>query len=137
MEVKELKKTNGEVYFEAIRSPQNAFIFVNWIGIQSLETIVMGNNHVLSMLRERPCRGLLNSNKELIGPWEDAVPFLAYKWAPAANALGLRFFAHILSPGIFGQRSYELFKKNLLEQLTLRAFDGQEQAEKWLLECHA
>lgn len=135
MDTKELKKANGDVYFEAHRMPQNEYLSVNWVGIQSLETMVMGSNHVLSLLRERPCRGLLNSNRELIGPWEVAVSYLAYRWAPAApaaHALGLRYFAHVLSPGIFGQRSFELFRTQLKDQLVLQAFAEPTQAEHWL-----
>ncbi len=133
MDKKELKKANGDVCFEAVRMPQNTYIYVNWVGVQTLETVVMGGNHLLAMLREEPCRGLLNSNKELIGPWEVAVPYLSYKWAPAARLLGLRYFAHVLSPGIFGQRSFESFRQHLKEQLYLKAFEEQEQAEDWLL----
>ncbi|WP_460892592.1 hypothetical protein [Rufibacter soli] len=114
--------------------PHNSFVFVNWVGIQSLETMVMGSNLVLSLLREKSCPGLLNSNRELIGPWEVAVPYLAHKWAPAARELGLRNFAHVLSPGIFGQRSYEKFSQQVQDRvLHVRAFEEQAQAEEWLL----
>jgi hypothetical protein len=133
MDKKELKKANGDVCFEAIRMPQNQYIYINWIGRQSLETVVMGGNHVLSMLQEKPCRGLLNSNKELIGPWEVAVPYMTAKWAPAAQALGLRYFAHVLSPGIYGQRSFESFRQHLNGQLKVKAFEEQELAQEWLL----
>ncbi len=132
MDTKELKKANGDVYFEARRLAHNDYLFVNWIGIQSLETMVMGSNHILALLRERPCRGLLNSNRELIGPWDMAVSYLAHRWAPAANALGLRYFAHVLSPGIFGQRSFDQFSKQLKDQLILKSFEEQSQAEQWL-----
>ena len=133
MNKKELKKSNGDVFFEAWRNPEELFIRVNWIGIQSLETVVMGGNQVLAMLREKPCQGLLNSNRELIGPWESAVPYMAYKWAPTAEVLGLKYFAHVLSPGIFGQRSYEAFRLQLKSQLLAKAFELEDQAEKWLL----
>ncbi|GAB2535540.1 hypothetical protein GCM10027189_16310 [Rufibacter soli] len=134
MDKKELKKANGDVFFEAYRMPHNSFVFVNWVGIQSLETMVMGSNLVLSLLREKSCPGLLNSNRELIGPWEVAVPYLAHKWAPAARELGLRNFAHVLSPGIFGQRSYEKFSQQVQDRvLHVRAFEEQAQAEEWLL----
>ncbi|WP_210464622.1 hypothetical protein [Rufibacter roseolus] len=134
MDKTELKKANGDVYFEAQRLLLNGYIQVNWIGIQSLETVVMGGNQILAMLREKPCRGLLNSNRELIGPWEVAVPYMAFKWAPAASSLGLRYFAHVLSPGIFGKRSFDQFQTQMKEPLIIvRSFDEQTQAEQWLL----
>ncbi|RNI27934.1 hypothetical protein EFA69_17760 [Rufibacter immobilis] len=112
MEKKEIRKANGDVCFEAYRLPGNSYICVHWMGVQSLETMVMGGSHLLSMLRELPCRAILNSNQELVGPWDDGAFYLAYKWAPAAASLGLHYFAHVLSPGIFGRRSFEKFKQH-------------------------
>lgn len=132
IDYKEFKKAKGFTYFEARRMPGNAFIAVNWIGIQSLETVVMGGNHVLTMLREKPCVGLLNSNRELIGPWDVAVNWLAYKWVPEAKALGLRYYAHVLSPGIYGQRSFDLFYPTLEKEFETEAFEEEKSAEEWL-----
>jgi len=129
---KELKKANGDVFFEARRTPDNSYISVNWVGIQSLETVVMGGNHILAMLREKPCQGLLNSNRELIGSWDAAVNWLAYKWAPQAKALGLRYNAHVISPGIYGQRSFDLFYKTLKKEFKIKSFSDEETAEAWL-----
>ncbi|WP_299826254.1 hypothetical protein [uncultured Pontibacter sp.] len=129
---KSLKKANGDVFFEVRRSSDNAFIIANWVGIQSLETIVMGGNHILAMLRERPCQGLLNSNRELIGPWEVAVNWLAYKWAPQAKTIGLRYYAHVLSPGIYGKRSFDAVYPSLKSNFNAHAFESEDAAEVWL-----
>ena len=131
-EYKELKKAEGFTFFEAKRTPENSFIYVNWIGIQSLETVVMGGNHVLTMLRDKPCQGLLNSNRELIGSWEVAVSWLTHKWVPQAKALGLRYFAHVLSPGIYGRRSFDLFYPTLRSELEIEVFEDENSAEEWL-----
>ncbi len=136
IEYKELKKANGDVFFEARRTPDNNYIYLNWIGIQSLETIVMGGNHVLTMLREQPCRGILNSNREIIGPWEVAVNWLTHKWAPQAKELGVQYFAHVLSPGIYGQRSFSSLSPNFEQQFKLRSFDNEEAAKEWLISKH-
>jgi hypothetical protein len=133
-ESKELKKANGDVFFEARRAADNTFISVNWIGIQSLETIVMGGNCILSMLREKACQGLLNSNRELVGPWEVGVNWLGHKWAPQVKALGLQYFAHVLSPGIYGQRSFQSLAPIIKLQFEVRSFDNEEGAEAWLEE---
>ncbi|GHA63352.1 hypothetical protein SAMN04487941_1641 [Pontibacter akesuensis] len=133
VEHKELKKANGDVFFEVRRTTDNSFISMNWVGIQSLETIVMGCNQVLTMLREKPCPRLLNSNRELIGPWEVAVNWLAYKWAPQAKSLGLRYYAHVLSPGIYGQRSFQSLYPALQSQLNIEVFEDEKKAEQWLL----
>lgn len=93
----------------------------------------MGSNQILALLREKPCKGLMNSNRELIGPWEAAVNWLAYKWAPQAKVLGLRYMAHVLSPGIYGQRSFKSLYPLLEELLNLRSFEDEDTAERWLL----
>ena len=131
-EYKELKKAEGFTFFEARRTPGNTLIRVSWIGIQSLETVVMGGNHVLSMMRQRPCRGLLNSNRELIGPWESAVSWLAHKWVPQAKVLGLRYYAHVLSPGVYGRRSFDLLYPILKSGFEVESFEDEESAEEWL-----
>lgn len=132
IDYKELKKANGDIFLEIRRQPDYGFITMNWIGIQSLETVVMGGNQLLSMLRQRPCQGVLNSNRELIGPWEAAVNWLAFKWAPQAKALGLNYFAHVLSPGIYGQRSFAALYPSLREVLDVKSFEGEEVARDWL-----
>lgn len=129
---KELRKANGDVFCEIRRSSDNMFIYVNWVGIQSLETMVMGGNQVLTMLREKPCPAILNSNRELIGPWESAVSWLAHKWAPQAKALGILCFAHVLSHGIFGKRSFEKLKPELEPLFNMQTFEDEELAEKWI-----
>jgi hypothetical protein len=84
------------------------------------------------MLRERPCQGILNSNKELIGPWEEAVNWLSFKWVPQAKLLGVKHFAHVLSPGIYGQRSYNALYPRIKDKLEVHSFCDEETAIAWL-----
>ena len=133
MNLKELKKANGDVFFEARRQPNNAFIYVNWIGIQTLETVVMGCNHILAILRHQPCTSILNSNKELIGPWDHSINWLTYKWVPEIKSLGVIYFAHVMGPGIYGQNSFKKFHTNIQHQLKIATFTDEKEAESWLL----
>ena len=133
MNLKELKKANGDIFFEARRQHNNAFIYVNWIGIQTLETVVMGSNHILALLRYQPCTGILNSNKELIGPWEHSINWLTYKWVPEIKNLGVRYFAHVMGPGIYGQNSFKKFQASNQHQLKIASFTDEKEAEEWLL----
>lgn len=132
MDKRELRKANGDVFFEAVRMTDNSFIKANWIGLQSLESIVMGSNLLLSMLREKPCSALLNSNSELVGPWEVGVKWLAMKWAPEAKAFGVRYFAHVLSHGIFGKRSFQTLLPLIENEFDVRSFDDETAAEEWI-----
>ncbi len=132
MDTKRFEKSNGDVFFEARRAPDNSFLFANWIGIQTLETMVMGNNYILKLLRERACQSFLNSNREVIGPWDVAVNWLAYKWVPQARELGLAHYAHVLSPGIYGQRSFKKFSEAVQAIIQIKAFEDEGAAKEWL-----
>ena len=111
----------------------NSYILVNWIGIQTLETMMMGANQLLTMLRQQPCHGILNSNKELIGPWDDGALFLGSKWARQAKILGVLHFAQVLAPGIYGQRSFKQFYQFAQQHLQIETFATEAEAEAWLL----
>ena len=128
----ELRKANNDIFFEAERSADNSCILANWVGLQSLESIVMGGNLLLSMLREKPCSGILNSNRELVGPWSAGVNWIALKWAPQAKVLGVQYYAHVLSHGIYGQKSYQELAPLLSKTLEIRSFEEDELAQDWL-----
>ncbi|MDQ4140295.1 MAG: hypothetical protein M3142_07195 [Bacteroidota bacterium] len=133
MDRKELRKTNGDLFFEVERKPANSYILANWIGIQSLESIMMGTNLVLSMLRREPCSAILNSNKELIGPWDEGALYMGNKWVMDVNTLGVIHYAHVLAPGIYGQRSFEKFFRLAQPYLQIEVFNTDKEAEAWLL----
>lgn len=132
MEKQQLRKANGDVFFEAEPQANNAFIRVNWIGVQSIETMMMGANLVLTMLRQQPCPAILNCNKELIGPWNEGALFLGSKWAPQAKWLGVRHFAQVLALGIYGRTSFQLFHQLGQQHFQIGIFETEAEAEAWL-----
>lgn len=137
MDKKDLRKSNGDLFFEVERKGKNDYILVNWVGIQSVETIMLGANTLLNMLRQNPCAALLNSNKELIGPWDDGALFLGNRWTIQARNLGLLYFAHVLSPGIYGQRSFIKFETNARDHFQIQTFHSDKEAAAWLVKQQA
>lgn len=133
MDKKELKKVSGDVYFVAEREAGNAYIQANWIGIQSLETIMYGANQLLIMLQKQPCSTILNNQSELIGPWDDGALFLGKAWAPKARQLGVKNFVQVLAPGIYGKRSFEKFKQVAVQHFQIETFELETDAKAWLL----
>lgn len=133
MNKKILQKANGDVFFEATRQAGNAYLYVNWIGIQTIETMMMGANQLLAMLRRQPCPDILNSHQELIGPWDDGALFLGSQWAPQAQVLGVLHFAQVLAPGIYGQRSFRHFYQLAQHKFQIETFATPEAAQAWLL----
>lgn len=120
------------MFFEATRMADNSYIFVNWVGRQSLETIMMGANQLLAMLRQQSCNAIINSNKELIGPWDDGALFMGSTWATKAKLLGLLTFAQVLAPGIYGKRSFEKFNLSAHKYLQVETFESDTEAIAWI-----
>jgi len=134
MDIQELKKVNGDVYFMAERRGNNAYIFVNWTGIQTLDMMMLGAQLLLKMLRHQPCQVLLNSNQEVIGPWDDGALFLGSQWARQAKALGLRNFIQVQAHGVYGKKSFKLFHQYGQQHLEIQTFDSLEDGEAWIKE---
>ena len=132
MDRKELKKASGDVFFEAEHRANNSYIYVNWIGIQSLETMMMGGNTILSMLRTKPCSVILNNNHELIGPWNEGANYLGSSWAPKARLYGVKQFLQVLAPGIYGRRSFQEFQNRASQYFQIEAFETDKEAISWL-----
>ena len=58
--------------------------------------------------------------------------FRSEHWVPAVLALGLKRFAHVVSPGIFGQASAAELLTRVGTQLEIRLFQDFELAQAWL-----
>lgn len=112
---------------------ENSYIYANWIGIQTIETIMMGAGQLLTLLRRQPCPAILNSHKELIGPWESGALFMGNQWARQAKTLGVLHFAQVLAPGIYGQRSFQIFYQLAQNHFQIETFATDAEAEAWLL----
>lgn len=87
---------------------------------------------MLMMLREKTAKGILISNREVIGPWDVAVNWLANKWAPEAATLGIFYYAHVMSPGIYAQRSFQMVHQSLHKYFEVQTFENETEAETWL-----
>ena len=133
MERIELKKVNGDVFLEVERMPDNSYILAHWIGLQSLETVKQGGTYYAEMLKNQPCPKLLNSHEELIGPWNIANDWIVQEWTPKVQALGLRYMAQVLAPGVYGQLSFHQLHQRISDKLEIKMFNDKASAREWLL----
>ncbi|MEL5996449.1 hypothetical protein AAFH49_19700, partial [Hymenobacter segetis] len=78
------------------------------------------------------CAHMLNDNREVIGSWSSANDWIAENWMPQVMVLGLKRFAHIVSPGIFGQASAAEMVTRVGHQFEIRLFQDVELAKAWL-----
>jgi hypothetical protein len=130
----EFKKPNGDVYLVAERMPGNDYILAQWTGRQTLDTVMEGGSHYIKMLRQMPCPKLLNSHKELIGPWDIANDWIVEHWTPKVRALGLRYMAQVLAPGVYGQMSFHQLHQRIDDFFEIKMFENEEAAKEWLLQ---
>ncbi|GAB2963857.1 hypothetical protein GCM10027048_36310 [Hymenobacter coalescens] len=132
MPVTRFRRPDGHVFLTAERNRHEGWIHAQWSGVQTLETVQEGGLAYVQMLREEPCSKLLNDHRELIGRFTEANDWIAQVWTPLIVQAGLRYFAHVLSPGIFGQLSIEDLHQRIGEVFELKMFDDLEQAKAWL-----
>ena len=102
------------------------------MGVLPTEKVIQSCQATIEFLRENRCAHMLNDNREIIGSWNSANEWIATNWMPQVLALGLKRFAHIVSPGIFGQASAEEMVTRVGGQLEIRLFKDVELAKQWL-----
>ena len=128
-----LKKVYGDVIFTARRMEGNAFIYAQWYGVQSVETVKEGGYKLLEMMQEKPCAKLLNSNKKVVGSWDMALEWAEQEWAPQMRAAGLRYLAQVVPSSIFAMITIENLVRQIDNEFEIRMFNEDAEAEAWLL----
>ncbi|RYU80260.1 hypothetical protein [Hymenobacter persicinus] len=127
-----LRRPDGHIFLTVERDRTNNWIYAHWTGIQTLATIQQGGLFYVDMLRQEPCSRLLNDHRELIGRFTDANEWIATVWTPLILQAGLRYFAQVLSPGIFGQMSIQDLHQRIGDQFEMQFFKDFEAAQQWL-----
>ncbi|GAB3582395.1 hypothetical protein [Hymenobacter daeguensis] len=126
------RRPDGHIFLTATRDRANGWIHAQWTGIQTLETIRAGGLAYIDMLKQEPCPKLLNDHRELIGRFTEANQWIAEVWTPRIMQAGLRYFAQVLAPGVFGQMSMQDLHLRISDQFEIKMFDQLAEAEAWL-----
>jgi hypothetical protein len=126
------RRPDGHVYLTATRDRVNNWIHAEWSGVQTLATIQTGGLAYIDMLRAEPCAKLLNDHRELVGRFVDANEWVAQVWTPRIMQAGLRYFAQVLAPGVFGQLSMQDLHQRISDQFEIKMFEHLADAEDWL-----
>jgi hypothetical protein len=132
MPVTKFRRPDGHVFLTAERNREEGWIHARWSGVQTLDTVMTGGLAYVDMLREEPCAKLLNDHSELVGRFTEANDWIAQVWTPLILQAGLRYFAHVLSPGIFGQMSINDLHQRIEGVFELRMFGNLDEAKDWL-----
>jgi hypothetical protein len=131
---KECRNSYDKVFLTIELDKTNGWIYNNWIGVLPTDTVIQGCLCVIDVVRDTLCPHMLNDNRQVIGSWTSANEWIASTWLPEVLALGLKRFAHIVSPGIFGQASAEEMITRVGNQLEMRLFKDISLAQAWLRE---
>ncbi|WP_048826196.1 hypothetical protein [Hymenobacter sp. DG25B] len=126
------RRPDGHIYLTAERNRTEGWIYDHWIGVQTKQTVMEGGLAYVDMLRAEPCPKLLNDHQELVGRFLEANDWIAQVWTPLIIQAGLRYFAHVLSPGIFGQLSIKDLHQRIGTQFEMQFFEDIEAAKDWL-----
>ena len=106
-----------------------------WRGFVDMEEALRGASDYLRTLEQlhNPC--LLNDNVELMGPWFDSIEWLERIWMPQANAMGLRYVAHVVQADSLSDILTVNFKQGATGAIELQIFQQVAEAEEWLRSC--
>ena len=127
-----LQRGDGSVYLTVERNRAENWIHARWQGRQTLGSIMDGGLTYVDMLRAEPCHKLLNDHRDLAGDFSDANSWIEEVWTPLIITAGLRYFAQVLSPDIFGQLAIENLQVRIGNLLHIHLFDDLDAAQNWL-----
>ena len=129
---REVKNQVGNTFLVLEYDQDNEWLYANWIGYQTVENIKKGVAAAGSLYRRFPYSKVLNDNRSLIGPWDKANEWLQQELAPDASPISIKFIAHVISPGIFGQLSVQDLQIRLINKIEIKLFEDIERAQDWL-----
>lgn len=93
---------------------------------------MQGSLGVLQILQHTHCPYMLNDNRGVLGSWKQANEWIEKEWMPQALNAGLRYHAHVVAPGVFGQASAEDMHLRVGNSFQMRLFEDIDEAETWL-----
>ena len=112
--------------------PIEKVLYNNWMGYVTVNNVIAGAEASLEMLQKFDCSKLINDNRELVGRWTDANDWIENDWTPRAVSGGLRYFAHIVSPGVLAEASAINLQERVHGKFNMKLFSDVELAKDWL-----
>lgn len=126
-----LKNDLGKEFIRIEYQETDRWIYSRWLGDVTVEDVKQGAEKILDQVKQHSCPNVLNDNRELVGSWDEATPWVQQDWMPRAIAAGLQKFAHIISPDIFAAMSAEEMNAKIAG-FEMRIFEDETEAKAWL-----
>lgn len=133
----ELLTKQGSPFFYWEFDSENNWLYLNWKGYISQENGIKATELLLELMETNHYAYVLNDNREINGPWgagESGNDWLQQTFFPKVATAGLRYFAHILAPGIASALMAQDLQRRLNGILTMQIFGEAEKARSWLKE---
>ena len=130
----ELKSQSGSTFLYLEYDSVNHWLYTNWIGYQSVDNVKEGFKEIINLRDKYNFVKILNDNRALIGPWDKANQWLEQEIVPIDNPAQVKYMAHVISPGIFGQLSVQDLQTRLQNKVDIKLFEDIKKAEEWLRE---
>ena len=108
------------------------WIYADWTGFQTNETIKNGSEHLLQAILDSGVHKLINDNTHLTGMKANAVEWLALNFAPRLQTAGLQYLSWIYKTNSFSEASADLVLSTSKTDIIVIVFDNVAMAEKWL-----
>jgi hypothetical protein len=129
----ELKNQLQKVFYTIEYNKEKNWLYSNWIGYISVEDVKTGANKAIEVIAATKCGNVLNDNRQVTGPWSKANDWIANDWMPRALKTGLRNFAMVTSPNLFGEMSAKELETRLDSiGFVMRNFKDYNEAAAWL-----
>lgn len=128
----ELKNNSGRIFLTIAYDAENNWVYNDWFGSQTLESVREGAIACLEVLIQNKCSYLLNNNRSVAGPWSQATEWIVTNWIPQAVTAGLTHFAHVISPEGLARLSAENLHHRINGVIQMQIFGEVSQAEEWL-----
>jgi hypothetical protein len=135
MLLEELKSPLGKTFLAIHYRSEGPWIHADWIGYPTGPSVLQGAVAYLDHMQAQRCHAVLNDNRNLVGRWDASIDFLEQHWIPKAVATGLRYWAHLDTPGTFSVASADALRARIRGQFEVQIFEDQLQAEDWLRTC--
>lgn len=135
--LEELKSPTGKVYLTLDYDSANNWIFNDWFGYVTVDNVMQGGLAFLEQMQKYGCRAGLNSNLNLVGPWDKSLPWIEEVWIPQAVRYGLRHYALVVREESFSQESAEGMQALVNGRFDINVLCSIEAAEQWLRKCLA
>jgi hypothetical protein len=108
------------------------WIYADWTGFQTTETIKNGSEHLLQAVLDSGVHKLINDNTHLTGMRANAVEWLALNLAPRLQTAGLQYISWIYKTNSLSEASADLVLSISQTDIIVIVFDHVTMAEKWL-----